>query len=57
MLEPLVEGGGCIAGLALLYYFEVWRPAHRAVPPPNRHSAEETRDERADRPPDESRQP
>ena len=26
MNEPLVEGAGCIVGLALLYYYQVWRP-------------------------------
>ena len=31
MIEPIVEGGGCIAGLAALYYFEIWRPARRAA--------------------------
>ncbi len=28
MIEALVEGGGCIVGLALLYYYQVWRPTH-----------------------------
>ena len=27
MLEPLIEGGGCLVGLALLLYFQVWRPS------------------------------
>ena len=49
MLEPLIEGGGCLVGLALLYYFEIWRPAHR-VAPPDRHAPEEAR-EPADPPP------
>ena len=31
VIEPLIEGGGCIAGLALLYYVEVWRPARKAA--------------------------
>lgn len=31
MIEPLIEGGGCIFGLAALYYFEIWRPARRAA--------------------------
>ncbi len=31
MIEPLIEGGGCIVGLALLYYIEVWRPARKAA--------------------------
>ena len=31
MIEPLIEGGGCIIGLAALYYFEIWRPARQAA--------------------------
>ena len=31
MIEPLIEGGGCILGLALLYYFQIWRPARDAA--------------------------
>ncbi len=34
MIEPWVEGGGCILGLALLYYFQVWRPARTRDPAP-----------------------
>ena len=35
MIEALVEGGGCILGLALLYYFQVWRPARTPDPDPD----------------------
>lgn len=31
MIEPLVEGGCCIIGLAALYYFQIWRPARQAL--------------------------
>ena len=31
MIGPLIEGGGLILGLALLYYFEIWRPARSAA--------------------------
>ena len=34
MLEPLVEGGGCLVALALLLYFQVWRPSREAAARP-----------------------
>lgn len=31
MIEPIVEGGGAVIGLALLLYFQVWRPGREAA--------------------------
>ncbi len=31
MLEPLVEGAGCLVALALLAYYQVWRPSREAA--------------------------
>ena len=27
MIEPLIEAVGCVIGLGLLLYFQVWRPS------------------------------
>ncbi|WP_428395173.1 hypothetical protein [Lichenicoccus sp.] len=29
MIEPLIEAIGCVIGLGLLLYFQVWRPSRR----------------------------
>ncbi len=42
MIEPLVEAVGCVVGLALLLYFQVWRPGREAARERARPHAERT---------------